>query len=131
MFNSIATVQFILSIQLSHGLDAWQSWSDRNLSQLQSLILGTITLFAYSAGVIAAGGYWLTAWASTVLFIAGVDQCDRYLFYTAPVAISASAPVASIISLGSLDIFDTFVTAVLSVNACAMADYGLLAASTY
>ena len=102
-----------------------------DFSQLQYIILGVIDLFAYSAGIIAAAVYWLTLWAATVLFIAGIDQCDRYLFYTAPVAISASAPVASIISLGSLDIIDTIVTAVLSVHASAMADYDQLAASTY
>ena len=115
-----------------HGLDRWQSWSDRNFAQLQSIILGIVALFAYSAGVIVAAGHWAVIWAATVLFIAGIDQVDRYMFYAVPVVIAAASPIARRqVSVLDLEVFDTFATAILGVNTAALADYELLAASTY
>ncbi|MEL7494357.1 MAG: hypothetical protein AAGJ95_10400 [Cyanobacteria bacterium J06554_11] len=135
MFNStIATATFILSTQFTHGLDTWQAWSDRNFSQAQDVILGVISLFAYSAGVIAAGVYLATAWAATVLLMANIDQCDRHAFYTVPAYVPSfvpAQPIATGISLGSLEIFDTFATAILGINTAALADYDQLALTTY
>lgn len=139
MFNStFATAQFITTTQLSHGLDAWQSWSDRNFAQAQEIILGVIALFAYSAGVIAAGAYWLTVWAAEVMLATNIYANARYQRIAQGFGIVRSGFVSwvqyveSVLQAKRLDGYAPFMQAILAVNTAAQlqrSELGYLAAA--
>lgn len=75
MFNTISPVQTTIAlatIEVDTLLDRWQAWSDKYFSEVQDIIAGVISLFAYSLGFIAAMAWMLIQLAAFTLYLTNI-----------------------------------------------------------